>query len=83
MATAAWEMPKEYEIVDPTVKPDMAGTLGGVVLVKRDGKMFVRMTKAQAMWYLDHGTIRPAGTAAPSTQSLPRAAARKRKRAEG
>jgi hypothetical protein len=59
MATKAREMPQEYEIIDPRVKPDMAGTLGGAVIGKRDGKQFVRMTRKQAEWYLDHGTIKP------------------------
>jgi hypothetical protein len=62
MAQQAREMPQEFEIVDPTVKPDMAGTLGGVVVIERDGKQIVRMTRAQAQWYLDHGTIRAVGT---------------------
>jgi hypothetical protein len=61
MATKAREMPQEYEIVDPQVKPDAAGTLGGVVIVKRDGKLIVRMTRVQAQWYLDHGTIKAVG----------------------
>jgi hypothetical protein len=61
MSQQAHEMPQEYEIVDPTVKPDLAGTLGGVVVIERDGKKIVRMTRAQAQWYLDHGTIKPAG----------------------
>ena len=61
MVSKAQEMPKEYEIVDPRVKPDLAGTLGGAVIVKRDGKQIVRMTRKQAEWYLDQGTIRAVG----------------------
>jgi hypothetical protein len=61
MAQQAHEMRQEYEIVDPTVKPDLAGTLGGVVVIERNGKKIVRMTRAQAQWYLDHGTIKAAG----------------------
>ena len=34
MATKAREMPQEYEIIDPRVKPDAAGTLGGVVVIE-------------------------------------------------
>jgi hypothetical protein len=62
MAQHAHEMSQEYEIIDPTVKPDLAGTLGGVVVIERNGKKIVRMTRAQAQWYLDHGTIKAAGT---------------------
>lgn len=65
MATKAREMPQEYEIIDPRVKPDAAGTLGGVVVIKRDGQQFVRMTRAQAQWYLDHGTIKAVGVSQP------------------
>ena len=61
MATKAREMPQEYEIIDPRVKPDAAGTLGGVVVIKRGDKQFVRMTRTQAQWYLDHGTIKAVG----------------------
>jgi hypothetical protein len=59
------EMPREYEIVDPLVKPDAAGTLGGVVIVEKDGKKIVRMTRAQAQWYLDHRTIKAVSDAVP------------------
>ena len=38
-----------------------AGTLGGVVVIKRGDKQFVRMTRTQAQWYLDHGTIKAVG----------------------
>lgn len=66
MAQQAREMPQEYEIIDPQVKPDAAGTLGGVVVVERDGKKIVRMTRAQAQWYLDHGTIRAVSAGPPA-----------------
>jgi hypothetical protein len=68
VASKVREVPKEYEIVDPLVKPDAAGTLGGVVIVEKDGKKIVRMTRAQAQWYLDHGTIRAVSTGTPATQ---------------
>ena len=63
MASKVREVPQEYEIVDPQVKPDAAGTLGGVVIVNRDGKKLVRMTRKQAEWYLDQGTIKAVSAA--------------------
>ena len=61
MASKVREVPQEYEIVDPQVKPDAAGTLGGVVIVHRDGKKIVRMTRKQAEWYLEHSAIKLVG----------------------
>jgi hypothetical protein len=66
VASKVREIPKEYEIIDPLVKPDAAGTLGGVVIVEKDGKKIVRMTRAQAQWYLDHGTIKVVSAGAPA-----------------
>ncbi len=66
MASKVREIPQEYEIVDPQVKPDAAGSLGGVVIVNRDGKKIVRMTRAQAQWFLDHGTIRAVSAGPPA-----------------
>jgi hypothetical protein len=60
-ATKAPEIANEYEIIDPKVKPDTAGQLGGQRVYNKGGEQrFVKMTARQAEWYLAHGAIKPA-----------------------
>lgn len=57
-ATKAVELPQEYKIVDPKVKPDSAGQLGGQRVYTKGGEdRFVKLTHSQADWFLQHGAI--------------------------
>ena len=48
---------RDYYILDERIKPDARGQLGGVKIEKRGGARVVKMTAAQAQYYLDHGAI--------------------------
>lgn len=49
---------REYETCDPQAKPDAAGNFAGVRARKQGNKLIVRLTEAQAKFYLDQGTIK-------------------------
>ena len=46
-----------YEITDPFHKPDLNGEFAGAKVKSEGGKQIVRLTKAQAQFYLDQGAI--------------------------
>lgn len=75
-SVAAKPMPAEYEIIDQNVKPDALGNLGTARIYDRDGKRFVRMTREQAQWYLEHKTIASPGTVQPAEAPAPQPARR-------
>ena len=52
------ELPREYEVTDPLVKPDLGGKICGVWPEKRGNKTIVKLTRKQAEYFLDHATIR-------------------------
>lgn len=56
-ATKAQELPQEYKIIDPKVKPDSAGQLGGQRVYSKGEDRFVKLTYSQASWFLQHGAI--------------------------
>lgn len=56
-ATKAAELPQEYKIIDPKVKADSAGQLGGQKVYTKGDDRFVKLTHSQAGWYLQHGAI--------------------------
>lgn len=47
----------EYEILDPSHRPDLHGQLGGGKVYYRGGKQYVRLNEAQAKFYLDSGSL--------------------------
>jgi hypothetical protein len=47
----------EYQITHPTHKPDLRGEFAGVKVYRRGGKQFVKLSPAQAKFYLDQGAI--------------------------
>lgn len=51
---------RDYVIVDPGHRPDMRGEFGGAKVALVAGKQVVRLSEAQAKFYLDSGVIRPA-----------------------
>jgi hypothetical protein len=56
-ATRAAELPQEYKIVDPKVKADSAGQLGGQRVYTKGEDRFVKLTHSQAEWFIQHGAI--------------------------
>jgi hypothetical protein len=50
---------KEYEIVDPSHRPDLRGQFAGQPVLRRGLKQIVRLTDAQAKFYMDQGGIVP------------------------
>lgn len=60
--------PVPYRIINDRIRPDARGQLGGVRIEKVDGKRIVRMTPAQARWYLEAGAIELDVAAAPAEQ---------------
>jgi hypothetical protein len=46
-----------YEVVDPMHQPDMNGELAGGKVYRVGEKQFVRLTAAQARFYLDSASI--------------------------
>lgn len=48
----------EYEVTDPSHKPDLNGELAGGKVYRKGTKEFVQLTKSQAMFYLDSGSIK-------------------------
>jgi hypothetical protein len=47
-----------YEIMDPDHKADLRGELGGGKVFLKDGKQHVRLTEAQAKFYVDARMLR-------------------------
>jgi len=47
----------EYEILDPSHRPDLRGEFAGAKVFHRGGKQFVRLHEAQAKFYLDSGSV--------------------------
>jgi hypothetical protein len=47
----------EYEILDPSHTPDLHGQLAGGKVYFRGGKQYVRISEAQAQFYLDSGSL--------------------------
>lgn len=64
-ATKVPEIAQEYEIVDPGVKADSSGNMGGQRVYSKDNKRYVKMTAKQAEWYLQHGAIALVGAPSP------------------
>ncbi len=50
---------KDYVIIDPAHKPDLRGEFAGAKVTYVGGQQMVRLSDAQAKFYLDQGTIRP------------------------
>lgn len=64
---------REYEITDPTHKPDLRGEFAGAKVARRGSKQFVTLSDQQARFYLDQGVLRPVGAAERSEQLRMRA----------
>ena len=47
----------DYQIVDPTHRPDLRGEFAGAKVRRRDQKQFVSLTPSQAQFYLTQGAI--------------------------
>ena len=47
-----------YEITDPAHTPDLHGEFAGGKVESSGGKQRVRLTAAQAQFYLDQGTLK-------------------------
>lgn len=52
----------EYEVLDPSHKPDLNGELAGGKVYRKQGKEYVQLTEAQARFYLDSGSLKPVET---------------------
>jgi hypothetical protein len=48
---------REYKIADPHHKPDLNGELGGARVYMKNGVQYVRLTPAQAKFYVDSGSL--------------------------
>jgi hypothetical protein len=58
---AAMKAPEtaEYVITDPNHHPDLRGEFAGARVYRRGEQQLVRLTPAQAQFYLDQGGLEP------------------------